>query len=148
MIKVCVEDFDLSILTNELRRKSPHSGAIVNFVGLVRDMNHGQNVSSLLLEHYPAMTEKVLTDICRRARARFSVDHIDVIHRIGELKLNSQIVYVGVSAMHRGDAFSCCEYVMDHLKSEAPFWKKEHRGDQQVWLDANPNDIAAKERWK
>lgn len=147
MIKVCVEDFDLSILTNELRRKSSHSGAIVNFVGLVRDMNYGQNVSSLFLEHYPAMTEKVLTDICSRAKARFSVDHIDVIHRIGELKLNSQIVYVGVSSMHRGDAFSCCEYVMDHLKSEAPFWKKEHRKDQQVWLDVNPSDIAAKERW-
>ncbi|WKD25525.1 molybdenum cofactor biosynthesis protein MoaE [Pseudoalteromonas sp. KG3] len=148
MIKVCTEDFDLGELTNQLRQKSPQSGAIVNFVGLVRDINHGQNVSKLFLEHYPAMTEKILADICSRAKTRFAVDHIDVIHRVGELGLNSQIVYVGVSAIHRGDAFSCCEYVMDYLKSEAPFWKKENQNGQQVWLDANPSDVAAKARWE
>ncbi|WP_105254700.1 molybdenum cofactor biosynthesis protein MoaE, partial [Pseudoalteromonas sp. T1lg75] len=122
-------------------------GAVVSFVGLVRDINQGEAVSGLTLEHYPGMTQKSLEAICTRAKARFEVPHIDVVHRVGSLALNEQIVFVGVAARHREKAFLACEYVMDHLKSEAPFWKKEQRQEGELWLAQNDKDTLALARW-
>jgi len=123
------------------------AGAVVTFVGKVRDMNLGESVSSLTLEHYPGMTEKSLLSIVEQAKSRWPVLAATVIHRIGELTAGDQIVFVGVSSTHRGAAFQACEFIMDYLKTEAPFWKKEVREGETTWVDARETDQQARQRW-
>ena len=130
-----------------MRTTSKGIGAIASFVGFVRDINAELSVSEMTLEHYPAMTEKALQNIVVEARARWDVLDITVIHRVGTLRPSDQIVFVAVASGHRGDAFSACEFVMDYLKTKAPFWKKEGHGDQSRWVDSRVSDDAAAKRW-
>ena len=150
MISVQEADFNLSAQYEMLRAKDNTDGAIVTFIGLVRDFNQGHDVTGLFLEHYPAMTAKSLEKISERAKERFRVNQLDIIHRVGQLALGDQIVYVGVSSPHREEAFACAQFVMDYLKKEAPFWKKETRKDQQqdVWVETNQKDKEALKKWQ
>ena len=150
MISVQEADFNLSTQYEMLRAKDNTDGAIVTFIGLVRDFNQGHDVTGLFLEHYPAMTAKSLEKISERAKERFKVNQLDIIHRVGQLALGDQIVYVGVSSPHREEAFACAQFVMDYLKKEAPFWKKETRKDQQqdVWVETNQKDKEALKKWQ
>jgi len=140
-------DFDLSTEVLRLRKADPTIGAVVTFVGLVRDINENELVKGLELEHYPGMTEKSIEKIVYEARQRWVLNRVDVIHRIGELKPEDQIVYVGVASSHRKDAFAACEFIMDYLKTQAPFWKKEHTEKGAHWVDARASDDDALERW-
>jgi molybdopterin synthase catalytic subunit len=140
-------DFDLSTEVLKLRKGDPTVGAVVTFVGLVRDMNEGEKIRGLELEHYPGMTEKSIEKIVREARQRWQLNTVAVIHRIGELKPEDQIVFVGVASAHRGEAFAACEYVMDYLKTQAPFWKKEYTNQGARWVDARVSDDEALNRW-
>jgi molybdopterin synthase catalytic subunit len=135
-ISVQREDFDLSSEVNALRR-DPTIGAVASFVGQVREVG-------MTLEHYPGMTEKALAKIVEEAKARWQVKDCTVIHRYGELAPTDQIVLVAVASGHRGDAFAACEFIMDYLKTQAPFWKKEAG---KGWVDAKASDDAAAERW-
>jgi molybdopterin synthase catalytic subunit len=146
-IQIQTEDFDLATEYAALGQ-SHSTGAIVTFIGKVRDFNQGDNVSGLTLEHYPGMTEKSLAKILVEAETRWSIQGVKVIHRIGELALGDQIVFVGVASMHRGDAFQACEFIMDYLKTQAPFWKKEATEDGSHWVDARETDTTAADRWK
>ncbi|PKH06537.1 molybdopterin synthase catalytic subunit MoaE [Moritella sp. Urea-trap-13] len=146
-IQIQTEDFDLATEYAALG-KSHSTGAVVTFIGKVRDFNQGDNVSGLTLEHYPGMTEKLLAKILVEAETRWSIQGVKVIHRIGELALGDQIVFVGVASMHRGDAFQACEFIMDYLKTQAPFWKKEATEDGSHWVDARETDTTAADRWK
>lgn len=150
MISVQEADFNLSTQYEMLRAKDNTDGAIVTFIGLVRDFNQGHDVTGLFLEHYPAMTAKSLEKISERAKERFKVNQLDIIHRVGQLALGDQIVYVGVSSPHREEAFACAQFVMDYLKKEAPFWKKETRKDQQqdIWVETNQKDKEALKKWQ
>ena len=150
MISVQEADFNLSTQYEMLRAKDNTDGAIVTFIGLVRDFNQGHDVTGLFLEHYPAMTAKSLEKISERAKERFRVNQLDIIHRVGQLALGDQIVYVGVSSPHREEAFACAQFVMDYLKKEAPFWKKETRKDlqQDVWVETNQKDKEALKKWQ
>ena len=150
MISVQEADFDLTKQYDMLRAKDNTDGAIVTFIGLVRDFNQGHDVTGLFLEHYPAMTAKSLEKISERAKDRFKVNQLDIIHRVGQLALGDQIVYVGVSSPHREEAFACAQFVMDYLKKEAPFWKKETRKNQQedVWVETNAKDKEALKKWQ
>ena len=147
MIYVQDHDFNQQVEYNRLRSKTS-IGAIVTFTGLVRDINHGQFVSDLSLEHYPGMTEKCLLEIVEQAKKRWNIIDSTVIHRVGKLAISDQIVFVGVASQHRGDAFAACEFIMDYLKTEAPFWKKETmvNGETQ-WLDARELDQKALSKW-
>lgn len=147
-VRVQSEDFDISKEIAFLRRDNPRIGAIASFIGVVRDMNEGDNVAEMTLEHYPGMTEKSVEDIITQARDRWQVMDAVVIHRIGTLKPLDQIVLVVVSSAHRGDAFAACEFIMDFLKTRAPFWKKEQTGKGARWVDARAADDAAAERWQ
>jgi len=147
MIQIQTEDFDLAAEYAALG-KSHSTGAVVTFIGKVRDFNQGDNVSGLTLEHYPGMTEKSLSKILVEAETRWSIQGVKVIHRVGELALGDQIVFVGVASMHRGDAFQACEFIMDYLKTQAPFWKKEATEDGSHWVDARETDTTAADRWK
>ena len=142
------EDFDLSEETARIRRDSPTAGAVVSFVGIVRNHNQGDPVLSLTLEHYPGMTESAIEGIAAKARRRWELDDIVVIHRVGRLEVGEQIVLCLVSASHRGEAFQACEYIMDWLKTEAPFWKKEQTPAGERWVDARESDDAARNRWE
>lgn len=122
-------------------------GAIVSFVGQVRDINDGNAIHTLTLEHYPPMTEKALAKIEAEAKSRWDLIDILIIHRIGSLQPQDQIVLVLVASAHRGDAFSACEFIMDYLKTSAPFWKKESTSQGERWVEAKLSDDAAKERW-
>ncbi|MEC5218449.1 molybdopterin synthase catalytic subunit [Actimicrobium sp. GrIS 1.19] len=146
-IRIQTDDFDLSTEVAQLRAGSPQVGAIVSFVGTVRDMNEGAQVSEMELEHYPGMTEKSIDAILVQARARWPIADALVIHRIGPLAPMAQIVLVAVAAAHRGEAFAACEFIMDYLKTEAPFWKKEHTPDGARWVDARQTDSAALAKW-
>ncbi|NIB42049.1 molybdopterin synthase catalytic subunit MoaE [Pseudomaricurvus alkylphenolicus] len=148
MIIVQEQDFDLQAEYSALREDSPAIGAIVTFTGLMRDFNQGDDVQSLFLEHYAGMTEKVLEKICAQARDRWSIQQIRLIHRVGELRPSDQIVFVGVSSAHRGDAFAACEFIMDFLKTQAPFWKREQTRDGDRWVDARQSDADAARRWQ
>lgn len=148
IVLVQTEDFDLNAEYEALREDCPAIGAIVTFAGLVRDFNEGDDVQSLFLEHYPGMTEKVLQDICAQARQRWELGGIRVIHRVGEMKPSDQIVFVGVSSAHRGNAFAACEFIMDFLKTQAPFWKKEQTPEGGRWVDARDSDDTAANRWQ
>ena len=147
-VRVQHADFDTGAELQQLRSASPSIGAVVSFVGQVRDMNTGDKVSELTLEHYPGMTEKALEAIALQAKNRWDVVDILIIHRVGTLKPLDQVVLVAVSSAHRGDAFKACEFVMDYLKTEAPFWKKEllQTGETR-WVDARESDDNARERW-
>ncbi|GAL09540.1 molybdenum cofactor biosynthesis protein MoaE [Vibrio astriarenae] len=123
------------------------AGAVVTFVGKVRDMNLGDEVIGLSLEHYPGMTEKALAEICDQAEQRWPLLDIRVIHRVGDLDIGDQIVFVGVSSAHRGAAFEACEFVMDYLKTKAPFWKKERTSESTRWVESRDSDAKAAERW-
>jgi molybdopterin synthase catalytic subunit len=147
-VRVQHEDFDLGAEVARLRAGNPRIGAVASFVGVVRDLNDGADVATMTLEHYPGMTEKALTDIVDQAKARWDVYDVLVIHRVGELKPTDQIVLVVVTGAHRGEAFAACEFVMDYLKTEAPFWKKESTPDGARWVDARDSDDAARDRWE
>lgn len=147
LIRVQREDFNLQTEYDKLRETSS-VGALVTFTGLVRDMNQGKTVAALQLEHYPGMTEKSLTKIVEQAKSRWHITDCTVIHRVGELHLSDQIVFVGVATVHRHDAFAACEFIMDYLKTETPFWKKESTTDKQsYWLDARESDLNALTKW-
>jgi molybdopterin synthase catalytic subunit len=147
MIRVQHEDFDAGAEINRMRLARPDTGAVAAFVGQVRDLNEGDAVSGMTLEHYPGMTEKALDGIVEQAKSRWDIFDALVIHRIGELKPLDQIVLVVVSGAHRGEAFAACEFIMDFLKTEAPFWKKEQTGRGERWVDARTSDESAKQRW-
>lgn len=128
--------------------KKESIGAIVSFVGQVRDMNDGDAINTLTLEHYPEMTEKALQAIEVEAKSRWDVIDTLIIHRVGTLKPLDQIVLVAVTSAHRGEAFSACEFIMDYLKTSAPFWKKEATNQGERWVEAKLSDDAAKQRWQ
>lgn len=146
-IRIQTEDFDLTGEVARLRAGNPNIGAIVAFVGTVRDMNDGSGVSEMELEHYPGMTEKSLEEILGQASARWQIFDVLVIHRIGALKPLDQIVLVAVTSAHRGEAFAACEFVMDYLKTQAPFWKKETTPQGARWVDARVTDDEALMKW-
>ena len=146
-VRVQTEDFDLSTEVRQLRAGRPEVGAVATFIGTVRDVNEGASVAEMELEHYPGMTEKALEDIIERARERFKLVDALVIHRVGPLLPQEQIVLVVTLSAHRGEAFAACEFIMDYLKSEAPFWKKEQTPDGARWVDARSSDEAALRRW-
>lgn len=147
-VRVQSEDFDLGQEVARLRAGDARIGAVVSFVGTVRDLNDGAHVAELELEHYPGMTEKALDEIVTRAQARWPLYGALVIHRVGPLAPLDQIVLVACSAAHRGEAFAACEFIMDYLKTEAPFWKKEQTPDGARWVDARVTDGTAKARWE
>lgn len=146
-IRVQVEDFDTGFEISQLRNARKDVGAVVGFVGQVRDVNEGSQVSQLTLEHYPGMTEKALESILAQAKIRWDIFDALVIHRVGTLQPTDQIVLVAISSAHRGEAFKACEFVMDYLKTEAPFWKKEVTSQGERWIDAKASDDEARERW-
>jgi molybdopterin synthase catalytic subunit len=147
VVRVQTADFDAGAEMARLRAGNPAIGAVASFVGVARDRNDGSAVATLTLEHYPGMTERALQKICEDAAQRWNVIDILVVHRVGELKPLDQIVLVIVTSAHRGDAFACCEFVMDYLKTEAPFWKKEATPHGARWVDARESDDAARARW-
>jgi molybdopterin synthase catalytic subunit len=146
-VRVQREDFDAGAEIARLRAGNPKVGAVASFIGVARDVNDGDAVMAMTLEHYPGMTERALEDICAQARARFDVIDVLVVHRVGELKPGDQIVLVAVTGSHRGEAFAACEFVMDYLKTEAPFWKKERTAAGERWVDARASDDARRARW-
>lgn len=149
MISVQQADFSLEQEYQALQNDCPAIGAIVTFVGLMRDFSEGDNVQALFLEHYSGMTEKSLEDICQQAKQRWQLYQVRIIHRIGRLFPSDQIVFVGVSSAHRGDAFSACEFIMDFLKTRAPFWKQELTQDgENRWVEARASDSEAAQRWE
>jgi molybdopterin synthase catalytic subunit len=147
-VRVQREDFDAGAEIAALRRADPAIGAVAAFIGQVRDVNDGAMVGTLTLEHYPGMTEKSLQAIIARARTRWDFFDALIIHRIGELAPLDQIVLVAVSGSHRGECFAACEFIMDYLKTEAPFWKKEQTPDGERWVDARVSDDTARQRWE
>ena len=147
-VLVQTQDFDVGLLLNQLRLANPSAGALVSFVGQVRDINDGDLVNTLTLEHYPGMTESALSAIETQASARWTLIDSLIIHRVGTLKPLEQIVLVAVLSAHRTEAFKACEFIMDYLKTQAPFWKKEITPTGERWLDAKLSDDAAVLRWK
>jgi molybdopterin synthase catalytic subunit len=146
-VRVQTEDFDIAREIAALRAANTKVGAVASFIGTVRDVNDGNAVATLTLEHYPGMTEKALEGIVAEARSRWRIIDATVIHRVGELKPLDQIVLVVVVGEHRGDAFAACEFLMDYLKTRAPFWKKEQTPEGSRWVDARGSDDIAAERW-
>lgn len=150
-ISIQADDFSLADEVALLEKNNLSDGAVVTFTGRVRDNNNGNTVTSLTLEHYPVMTEKSLAGIIKQARQRWSIGRVKVIHRIGELHIGDQIVFVGVTSKHRHDAFAANEFIMDYLKVSAPFWKKERiTNDGEVsenWLDAKTSDSSKAQSW-
>lgn len=146
-VRVQEADFDIGAELAALRAGKPGVGAAAAFVGVVRDLNEGDAIAEMTLEHYPGMTEKAIEAIIDEARGRWQVIDALVIHRIGTLRPTDQIVLVIVTSEHRGDAFAACEFIMDFLKTRAPFWKKEQTGQGARWVDARATDDAAAERW-
>jgi molybdopterin synthase catalytic subunit len=147
-VRIQPEDFDLGAEIATMRKGSPSIGAVASFVGLVRNINEGDAVSEMTLEHYPGMTEKSIEEIVQQARGRWNVIDALVVHRVGVLKPTDQIVLVIVASGHRGDAFAACEFIMDYLKTRAPFWKKEQTAKGPRWVDARATDDIAAERWR
>jgi molybdopterin synthase catalytic subunit len=149
MIEVRVQagDFDLGAEVARLRADDARVGGVVTFVGTVRDMNDGAGVARMELEHYPGMTERALHDIAAQACARWPLFGAVVVHRIGPLLPREQIVLVAVSAAHRGEAFAACEFIIDYLKTDAPFWKKEATPQGARWVDARVSDDSARAKW-
>ena len=146
-IKIQENDFDVSAEIAALRNGDPRVGAVVTFLGTVRDLNDGSQVKGMTLEHYPGMTERALQEILDQAKARWDIYNTLVIHRVGPLLPEEQIVLVAVTSAHRGEAFAACEFIMDYLKTAAPFWKKEDTPEGSRWVDARVADEAAMARW-
>jgi molybdopterin synthase catalytic subunit len=146
-VRIQQEDFDLSREVAQLRAGNAKVGAIVTFVGTVRDLNEGAVVAEMELEHYPGMTEQSIQAIIDQARQRWPIYGALVIHRVGPLKPKDQIVLVAVTSPHRGEAFSACEFIIDYLKTEAPFWKKEQTPEGPRWVDARNSDDQALRKW-
>lgn len=147
-VRVQEADFDVGAEVAAMRRGHPSIGAVASFVGVVRDVNEGDAVAEMTLEHYPGMTERSIEAIIAEARGRWAVLDALVVHRVGRLKPTDQIVLVVVASGHRGDAFAACEFIMDYLKTRAPFWKKERTGAGARWVDSRASDDAAAERWQ
>ncbi|HVL59203.1 MAG TPA: molybdopterin synthase catalytic subunit MoaE [Burkholderiaceae bacterium] len=147
-VRVQTEDFDVGAEIAQLRGRDARIGAIATFIGTVRDVNDGAGVASMTLEHYPGMTERALEEIVADAKRRWDVYDCLVIHRWGELRPTDQIVLVAVTSAHRGDAFAACEFVMDYLKTRAPFWKKETTPQGARWVEARDSDDDAAARWQ
>jgi molybdopterin synthase catalytic subunit len=148
VIRIQESDFDLTTEVMALRKGDTRVGAVVTFIGTVRDMNDGSQVKGMTLEHYPGMTEKALEEIINQAKNRWNIFRTLVIHRVGPLLPEDQIVLVAVTSAHRGEAFAACEFIMDYLKTAAPFWKKEDTAEGARWVDARITDDAAMARWK
>jgi len=146
-VRVQTGDFDVGAEIAAMRRGNPKIGAVASFIGLVRDLNDGDAVAVLTLEHYPGMTETALEKIVAEARQRWDLMEVLVIHRVGELKPADQIVLVVVAGAHRGEAFAACEFIMDFLKTQAPFWKKEQTPRGTRWVEARAADDEAAARW-
>jgi molybdopterin synthase catalytic subunit len=140
-VSVQAEDFDLAREVRALHQSRKDVGAVASFVGVVREV-------AMTLEHYPQMTESAITKIVEEARTRWQVMDCTVIHRYGELEPSAQIVLVAVASAHRGDAFAACEFIMDYLKTRAPFWKKEHGAEGARWVEARASDDQATRRWE
>jgi molybdopterin synthase catalytic subunit len=147
VVRVQQEDFDVGREIEALRGRDARIGAVAVFIGLVRDMNDAAAVATLTLEHYPGMTEKALAGIVDEAKSRWRIFDATVIHRVGELKPTDQIVLVAVSSAHRREAFEACEFIMDYLKTRAPFWKKEQTPAGPRWVEARESDDEAAARW-
>ena len=141
------DDFDLASELTALRSGNSKVGAMVSFVGLVRDFSHNETIESIYLEYYPGMTEKALNKIIVEAIERWSLINVRVIHRIGQLFANDQIVLVATTALHRGEAFAGCEFIIDYLKTAAPFWKKEQTREGSQWLETRETDVKRMEHW-
>jgi molybdopterin synthase catalytic subunit len=146
-IRVQEADFDISAEVAALRADNPKVGAVACFIGTVRDLNEGQTVQTMELEHYPGMTEKALEAIAAKARDRWPGSDVLIVHRVGKLLPLDQIVLVATTAVHRAEAFESCAFVMDYLKTQAPFWKKEKTERGEKWVDARESDDAALARW-
>jgi len=147
-VRVQEGDFDLNAELAALRAGDARIGAIASFVGVVRDVNDGSGISEMTLEHYPGMTEKALEAIVVEAKERWNIFDALVIHRVGRLLPTDQIVLVAVTGSHRGEAFAACEFIMDYLKTRAPFWKREVTPEGARWVDARETDDTAAGRWQ
>ncbi|EON91132.1 molybdenum cofactor biosynthesis protein E [Marinobacter lipolyticus SM19] len=147
-VSVQQEDFDVATEYRALRGSDAGTGAIATFTGLVRDSGDLQGVTGLFLEHYPGMTERVIEDLIEQAAERWDVRKARVLHRVGELALCDQIVFVGVCSAHRGDAFAACAFIMDALKTSAPFWKKEITESGEHWVEQKDADLARSQGWE
>jgi molybdopterin synthase catalytic subunit len=146
-VRVQTADFDIGTEIAALRANNPRVGAVASFMGCVRDMNEGDAVGLMYLEHYPGMTESELDRISIEAASRWDIFDTLVIHRVGELKPLDQIVFVAVTSAHRGESFRACEFIMDYLKTQAPFWKREATPQGERWVEARASDDAAAARW-
>lgn len=147
-INVQEADFDIQYEYQMMRENNQQDGAIVFFTGLVRDYNQGNDVTGLYLEHYPCMTKKALAGIVEKAKARWPISRVRLIHRVGQLNLADQIVFVAVSSQHRESAFEACAFMMDYLKNQAPFWKKETTWQGDTWVSAAEKDKLALDKWQ
>lgn len=146
-IAVQGETFDLGAEVDAMRAGRTDIGAIASFVGIARDIHEGSGVAAMTLEHYPGMTEKALAKLVDDAHMRWTLQDVTVIHRVGRLLPGDPIVLVAVASRHRGEAFAACEFIMDFLKTQAPFWKKEETADGARWVEARASDDAAAARW-
>lgn len=147
MIRVQSEDFDPGVEIARLHQGRDDIGAVVSFTGFVRGESHGEKLTSMTLEHFPGMTERELTRIADEAKARWSLNAVTVVHRFGELKPGDRIVLVVTAAAHRRAAFEAAEFLMDYLKTKAPFWKREKRASGEYWVEAKDSDDEAAKRW-
>lgn len=147
-VRVQTEEFDVGSEIRRIRSGNTKIGAIASFVGVVRDVNEGDSVARMTLEHYPGMTERAIEAIVAEARSRWPILDAVVIHRVGTLAPTDPIVLVVVAAAHRGEAFAACEFLMDYLKTRAPFWKKEALPDGSRWVEARASDDDAAARWE
>ena len=146
-VSIQMQDFNLAVEVDALRKNDKRVGAVCSFIGTVRDRNDGLNVSSMELEHYPGMTEKAIEAMIDEALKRFDIFGARVVHRVGLLQPLDQVVMVAVTAAHRGESFKACEFLMDYLKTQAPFWKKEQTPDGARWVDARVTDDVALAKW-
>lgn len=146
IIRIQQQDFDVAALNRELVAQRNNVGAIASFIGLVRDLE-GDSLQQMSLEHYPGMTEKALQEIGEKARQRWEIIDLGIIHRVGALAPGDQIVLVSVLSAHRADAFAACEFIMDYLKTDAPFWKKEVSDRGSKWVESRESDIFAQKKW-
>ena len=147
LIKVQTEDFDVAEIVEALHRSNPGVGAVASFVGIVRDLNEDTEVGALTLEHYPGMTERALGSIALQAHERWDIEALAIVHRVGRLTPTDRIVLVAVASAHRHHAFDACRFIMDYLKTEAPFWKKESTPDGERWVPSRESDAVAAARW-
>lgn len=147
-IFVQTDDFDIGDLSERVRANDATSGAIVTFTGIVRELENGNaSLEALFLEHYPGMTEKALAAIAVKARERWELGNIVISHRVGRLSLNENIVFVGVGSAHRNNAFEAAQFIMDYLKKDAPFWKKEISSEGELWVQQKASDLKAADKW-